>query len=107
MMTYDFAKQWWETLLIFLFIVGIVISIFVNVYFLDVMIIFAAGILFARLIVPYRKKWQFQYVTLGLGFLVGYLIFAKQGNQLWLFLFFVLGIVITRIFDVFREGKHE
>ena len=102
---YDFYLHWWETLIVFLLVVGLILSIFINVFFLDVLILFVTGILFARLIVPYKKQWKFQYVTLGLGFLVGYLIATKQGTQIWLFLFFVMGVIFARIFDVFREHK--
>jgi hypothetical protein len=104
-MKYDFSEDWAETIFIFLLIVGLVISIFIRVFFFDVLILFVAGILFARIVVPYKQKWRLPYIILTLGFLIGYLIAVKQGTRIWLFLFFIMGVVFARIFDLFREHK--
>lgn len=91
----DFFESWAEFFFFVLLVIGFIFSVFAPSAFLSYIMIFACGGMAGRLMYERKKKLQFPYYLIIVGFLIGYIIGAYYGNKIIILALFVLGGVLS------------
>ncbi|MBS3098386.1 hypothetical protein J4209_06350 [Candidatus Woesearchaeota archaeon] len=90
-----YFRNWAELFFFILLIVGFLISLAAPSAVISYIVIFVAGMMAGRLIYEKKKKFQFPYYLIVVGFFIGFLIGARYGNKKVILTLFVLGTLIS------------
>jgi len=90
--------NWAEIISLLLVVLGLILSLFSTSAVMSYIIIFLSGMVFGRLWYSVRKKMQFTYFLIIIGFLLGFLLgssFIQYGNKGVMIIFFIIGWIFT------------
>jgi len=91
----NFFENWVEFFFFVLLVIGFMLSILAPSAFLSYIMIFACGGMAGRLMYERKKKLQFPYYLIIVGFLIGYIIGAYYGNKVVILTLFLLGGILS------------
>lgn len=86
-----YLRSWAELFFFILLVLGFLFSLLTPSAVLSYALVFCVGMMGGRLMYERKKKLQFPYYLMIVGFLIGYLLGAYYGNRNVMILLFVIG----------------
>ncbi len=96
----DLYKNWMEIFFFAVIVIGIVISLLAPSAIISYTIILLSGMLAGRIIYQRKSRMKLPYITIIIGFAIGYVLGSYYGSRLITALLFVAGAIISyRLYD--------
>ncbi|MBN2567091.1 hypothetical protein JXB02_03355 [Candidatus Woesearchaeota archaeon] len=93
--SWSYWKNWAETYAIVLLIIGFVISLAAGSAVMSYIIIFLSGMFAGRLMYFRKRKLNFPFYLIIIGFLLGYLLGSFYGRKDIIIICFILGFILS------------
>ena len=90
----DIFKNWMEYLLVAFIIIGMVIALVAPSAVISYIIILISGIFAGKILQKRKNAIQLPFVTIIIGFLVGYAIATNYGSRRVIIVLFILGSIM-------------
>ena len=94
-MAKGYLENWAEIWFFILIVIGFLISITIGSKVMVYITILLCGAMAGRLIFERKKKLQFPYYLIIIGFLIGYLIGSRFGDRKVMIILFIFGTAIS------------
>jgi hypothetical protein len=85
-------KNLYEYIFLLILVVGIIFSLVLDTLLMQIIVIFLFGILAATAQQVKKEEFNFPYILLIIGFVLGYLLAIKSNHRLLIIIFFITGI---------------
>ena len=94
-MAFEFFEHWAEFFFFCLLVIGFLLSLAAPSAVLSYLMIFVCGMMAGRLMYERKKKLQFPYFLIIVGFVIGYVLGAFYGNKMVILTLFIIGTFLS------------
>ena len=95
MATEFFFKSWPEFFFMVFMVIGIITALFAPSAVISYIIIFISGMIAGRIMYWRKDKLSTAYLSIFMGFLIGYVIGVYQGDKKVIVILFILGAFLS------------